>query len=101
MAALAIPMSESAPRGGFGPSQMIDARAADKVTQARRAPRPGVAPAASSAAAAGHLRSAVAARQTDRGLPPRRRLHTFTEGRLAALARQPAPRQGADEWEEF
>jgi hypothetical protein len=25
----------------------------------------------------------------------------FTEGRLQAFARQPAPRQGADEWEQF
>ncbi len=76
----------------------------DKVTQAaaqasarRRlagSPRVGFAPLAP-------LAGTTLSRAGRRPLADRTGRLPLTEGRVAALARQPAPGQGADEWEQF
>lgn len=83
-----------------GPAAVI-LKPADKVTQAWATPPGGWVRTAAArvrfpAKAAGGL-----LRGTRRAEAARPIAHTFTDGRIAPAARQPAPGQGADEWEQF
>ena len=101
MQALRITLRESPPSGVLRAPMATLVNRPDKVTQAlaqglaphRRAgsPHAGFAP----------LSPAISPRAGRRPLADRAGRLPLTEGRLATLARQPAPGQGADEWEQF
>lgn len=104
MPALRITQCESPLSGGLRGSMVTLVNRPDKVTQAsaqgltpRRSDgsqRAGLAPLTP-------LNRAISPRAGRRPFADRAGRLPLTEGRAAALARQPAPGQGADEWEQF
>lgn len=101
MSAVRITLSESALSGALRASMVTLVNRPDKVTQAAardpaprrlsRSPRAGFAP----------LALAISPRAGRRPLADCAGRSPLTEDRVATLARQPAPGQGADEWEQF